>query len=182
MIQNITSYLKTAKDIINAISDNKSLAEVKGKLIELQNAILSAQNSALESHQEQAALIAEIDKLKHDIVKIKAWSTEKERYALKNVWNSGIVYALKKSVSKGEPAHYLCPNCYQDEIKSIMQPRKNADKFATIYCPKCKNEIHTMFRGIGGPEYAVESAQQGDAAEGGSIGLGALPASLGRPG
>jgi cell division protein FtsB len=157
MIQEIASsikYIKTAKDIITAIADNKSLAEIKGKLIELQNALLSAQESAFKSQQEQATLIAEINKLKQDIVKIKAWPEQAVRYKLKFVKNSGTVYALIKSMANGEPPHYLCSNCFHDEIKSIMQPGKNANKITIIHCPKCKCEIIFNSAWAIVPEYA----------------------------
>jgi hypothetical protein len=34
---------------------------------------------------------------------------------------NSFAYALKANAARGEPAHRICPNCYENRIKSILQ-------------------------------------------------------------
>ena len=57
LIQSTISGLKLAGDIAKSFLELKSISEIQGKVIELQSAILSAQNSALAANAAQATLI-----------------------------------------------------------------------------------------------------------------------------
>ena len=107
--------LKALKDMVSG--EAKTQAQVS----DLYDLILSAQVSAMEDSVKQSAMIDQIRELKKQIADMKAWDTEKQRYQLANAHASIIVYALKKSMSNGELAHYLCANCYQNGQKSILQ-------------------------------------------------------------
>lgn len=48
-IQGAISSLKAATEISRSIMDMKTMSEVQGKVIELQSALLEAQNSALSA-------------------------------------------------------------------------------------------------------------------------------------
>jgi len=109
MIQGTITGLKVAGDIAKGLLDLKSLADVQGKVIELQSAILSAQSSALAANAAQSAMVDEIGALKEEVTRIKAWESQKERYQLEKIWENGAVaYALKKSMSGAEPPHWIC--------------------------------------------------------------------------
>ena len=68
-----------------------------------------------EKVRELEATIAEYDN----------WEAEKDRYELYQIKPSGgFAYRLRKEcVQDAEPNHYICPNCYENRRKSILQMR-----------------------------------------------------------
>lgn len=146
LITGTISGLKTASDIAKSLLEIKKITDINGKVAELQSVILSAQSSAIEANSAQFAMIEEIRNLKEEMARIKAWNTEKQRYVLTPLADTGAVaYALKKSMSSAEPPHYICTNCYEDGRKSILGPQKRTTGRVSLCCPKCKSEIHTNY-------------------------------------
>ncbi|HXY21957.1 MAG TPA: hypothetical protein VEI29_04690, partial [Burkholderiaceae bacterium] len=139
LIQGTITGLKFAGDLAKSLLELKTMAEVQGKVIELQSAILSAQSSALSANADQAAMIEEIRALKEEIARVKAWETEKQRYELKSPFPGSAVYALKKSMSRGEPAHYICANCYEQGKRSILQNARDKEAWTAFACSSCKS-------------------------------------------
>lgn len=150
-IQATVTSLKAAFDVAKGISDLKTDAEVQAKVIELQQIILSAQESALRANADQFELMNELKILREQLEEIHKWSEEKNRYVLhkSNATSGGVVYALLKSESReGEPAHFLCPECYELGSKSILMNSSNErSSFTKWVCNKCKLEIPTGYRG-----------------------------------
>lgn len=155
LIQGTISGLKIAGDIAKGLLELKTISEVQGKVIELQSAILAAQSSALSANADQAAMVDEIRALKEEIARVRAWEGQKQRYQLTSLWDGAVVvYALKQSLSNGEPPHWICTKCYEDGSRIILQPRKNSAGSMLLVCPSCGSEIHTGYREIGPAEYA----------------------------
>jgi len=146
LIQGTVAGLKLASDIAKGFLELKSLSDVQGKVIELQRAILSAQDSALAAHANQATMIETIRNMKEEIARLETWSTERQRFKLTELWDSGVVaYALKESMNESEPPHYICPNCYEEGRKSILNPQKHRNGRLMLVCQKCKNELHSLY-------------------------------------
>src|SRR5436309_8136487 len=94
LIQGTITGLKVAADLAKGFLHLKSLAEVQGKVIELNEAILSAQMNALAAQAEQFTMIQRVRELEQEIAQIKAWEEEKQRYELIAPWSGCFVYAL----------------------------------------------------------------------------------------
>lgn len=157
LIQGAVTGLKTASDIAKSFLQLKSLTDVQGKVIELQSAIMSAQSSALAAQSDQFAMLEQIRALKEEIAQVKAWETEKQRYQMANPLTGGIVYALKHSMCNGQPAHYICANCYENGKRSILQDGREKDKLATfLFCPACKTQSPTGYNAFPSRKYAEE--------------------------
>ncbi len=150
-IQATVTSLKAAFDIAKGISDLKTDTEVQAKVIELQQIILCAQESALRANTDQFELMNELKILREQLEGVNKWMEERNRYVLhkSNVTSGGVVYALLKSEAKtGEPAHFLCPECYELGGKSIlMNSGSERAGFTKWVCNKCKLEIPTGYRG-----------------------------------
>lgn len=150
-IQATVTSLKAAFDVAKGISDLKTDAEVQAKVIELQQIILSAQESALRANTDQFELMNELKVLREQLESVNKWMDERNRYVLhkSNATSGGVVYALLKSEAKvGEPAHFLCPECYELGRKSILMNSGNERAgFTKWVCNKCKLEIPTSYRG-----------------------------------
>lgn len=155
LISGTITSLRTVADITKTLIDLKVDEKVRTQLIALQNGILSAQQNVMESQVQQMAMSEEIRTLKEQIANFGNWQNEAERYKLTSPWgNGGVVYALIEAKSNGELAHYLCPTCFTDRKKSIMNPCENAKGWCGFRCTHCKTEVSTGFRGSVPATYA----------------------------
>ena len=157
LIQGAITGLKTAYDIVIGMGKLNTLEQVQTKSIELGQIIIAAQTSVFNAYAAQSAMIEEIRTLKEEIVRVKAWESQKNRYKLTTQWKAGgIAYALKESTKESEPPHLICTKCYEDGRKSILNPLANSNGFIAYICPVCKSQIPTGWRGNPIPEYAPD--------------------------
>ena len=156
LIQGTITGLKTASDIAKGFLELKSLADVQTKVIDLQSAILSAQSNALSANADQAAAAEEIRKLKEELARLKAWEEQRKRYRLVSPWTGAAVYALREAEKGSDPPHWICTKCYEDNRRSILNPRKNPDYWFSYVCPVCKSDVQSPYRGASQQEYATD--------------------------
>jgi hypothetical protein len=128
--------IKTAFDIAKGLQNIHDVAARDRAVIELQKEILAAQ-------QAQSTLISRINELEKEAAACEKWGAEKERYALTDFGGNTFAYALKGDAAKGEPPHRICPTCYENRTKSILQFEFRTaiggrDKYI---CPACKHEF-----------------------------------------
>src|ERR1700722_13211099 len=122
--------LKTAFDIARGLKDIDDATRRNAAVIELQEKILGAQSS-------QAALVERVGELEKEVSRLKAWDTDKQRYALTKLRDGVFAYALKSADDNGEPSHYLCVNCYQSGHKSVLQKEKWPPVSVVLVCHDC---------------------------------------------
>jgi DNA-directed RNA polymerase subunit M/transcription elongation factor TFIIS len=106
--------LKTAFDMAKGLKDIDNAVSRNAAVIELQEKILTAQ-------QAQSALIERVDKLEKEVAGFEAWDAEKNRYQLKDFGGGTFAYELKPAEARGEPMHRICPACYEQRHRSILQ-------------------------------------------------------------
>jgi hypothetical protein len=150
LIQGTIAGFKLASDIAKSLLKLKTISEVQAKVVDLQDAILSAQNSALAANAHQTAMVEEIRSLKEEIAHIKAWKKEKQRYKLISPWPGTVLYALKEKCAASEVPHWICTKCYEDRRKSILNPQYRTNGFVFI-CPTCKAEYQSPYLGTTPP-------------------------------
>ncbi len=120
-IQAAISSLKAATEISRSILDMKNMSEVQGKVIELQSALLEAQNCALTATASQFELQEKVRDLEAKLNERGNWEKQKERYQLVSPWQGPAqTYALKQSQSNGEEPHLVCSVCFHN--KESMTP------------------------------------------------------------
>lgn len=154
LIQAGASLAKLASDLVSASDTTKRNAQ----LIEFQHALIQYGALIASVQQENATLVAQKRDAEEELERMKAWSTEKQRYKLAAPFAGCMVYALQKAMSGGEPAHYLCTACYQKGQRSILQahegaPKKNAISYSVFECPACGAEATTPWVNAVAPEY-----------------------------
>ena len=134
---------KTAADIAGASDATKRNA----LLIEFQQGHIQA-NLLIASEQATNATLRERNReLEQQVVKLKNWEAESQRYLLVDPGAFGVVYALKESMKGSDPPHYICATCYQSEKKSILHARIGSAPRPTLNCPICKTELQCLGRG-----------------------------------
>jgi hypothetical protein len=141
------SALNTSMQILkNAVELNDAVKAQSG-VIDLQAKILSAQATALDIQTAHAAVVDEKRALEAKIAQFEAWEAEKERYTLQEFsLNSGkLAYRVKESVRASEPDHWICPNCYAQRKKALLQKRDGVGqrhgRFTAMECQNCDNRI-----------------------------------------
>jgi len=112
-------------------------------------AIVDIQRHVVESQRGLSAAMDEINALKQEIVRLKDWSGEKERYELKGIGSRAIVYAEKPTVENPKAPHWLCQQCFDDTHKSVLQfsgtvqPAGAYGIMGVWKCSRCKAEVLT---------------------------------------
>jgi hypothetical protein len=135
------SSLKLAKDMLQAMNGVHTAVQINDVKFTLQGHILDAQQGLFAAQEAQADASKRIATLEQEILGLKDWETEKQRYALKRYYPSAFAYALKPEMAAGEPPHRLCANCYQQGKKSILQGTAETVLRHRIFrCPLCKTE------------------------------------------
>jgi hypothetical protein len=129
---------------LNAANTQAAINEIK---LDLQERIFEAREALTAARETQTASLERIRDLEQQIVQLKEWEADKQRYELKQVAPGAFVYALKESMKGAEPEHWLCANCYQQRRKSILQKIAGSQtqtllSIPTQYeCAACKAKI-----------------------------------------
>ena len=134
------SAIKTAFDMAQGLQNIHDAVARDRAVIELQKEILAAQSA-------QALLIQRISDLEKEKARFETWDAEKQRYELKELNSGSFAFVLKSDAQPPEPPHQICPTCYQNRKKSILQRAPNnsarmALGMGTSYrCPVCSTEV-----------------------------------------
>ena len=83
------------------------------------------------------------------VMKRKHWAAEQERYTLHAVDSGAFAYALKPGVEATEPPHWLCPQCFHQQRKSILQfdsqppirPGQRRGDYRRWVCSACEHAL-----------------------------------------
>ena len=133
--------------IFKALYDSaKDLKDINDATIR-NSAVIELQEKILTAREAQTALTERINELERVVASFEAWDVEKQRYKMKTTAQGGIVYSLNVNAELSEPPHDICPNCYQNRRKSILQKKEvNAatmglGKPPLLKCIACNAEV-----------------------------------------
>ena len=154
LVQLASSLAKLATDLVST----SDAAKRNAQLIEFQNALIGLQSLIASVQQENATLIRQKSDAEEDLKRMKNWDAQKQRYKLAAPFAGCMVYALQKSMSNGEPPHYLCAACFQKGEPSILQSReakrtKEGRDCSLFYCSVCRSEAVTGYMNTVSPQY-----------------------------
>jgi hypothetical protein len=142
----LAGSLKTAGDMAKAMVGLRDAQVFQSKAIELQSAILGAQSDAMAAMMAHSDLIERVHALEAEVARLETWESEKQRYELKEHGSRGaMAYALKEGVEPPAPTHSICPDCYEQRKKSILQPVKHfVGRAESLECNVCGWETYTV--------------------------------------
>lgn len=145
----IISTIKSSIDIIDSLinvknklsSSKNSDDEVNSHLIDLRSKL----NEALKEHYELIIehnnLRAEYNELKRNFEANQSWDeNEMSNHELVTLPAGGVVYQLKDLNGTQETKTYLCPQCFIQKTKSILQPTTIANHAYMLRCHQCSSE------------------------------------------
>jgi len=134
-LASLKSLYEIARDVRNS-NDPEKLRVAASQMFDL---ALAAREQTAVLQEERNAAMNEITELKVELRGYKAWDVEKRRYELKTIEPGMFAYMLKAGERGTEPPHWLCPNCFEEERKSLFQ--KPQAMYINVKCPRCKTEI-----------------------------------------
>lgn len=146
----MVTSLRAVADLAKLVVDAHDAGVRREKSIELQRQIVTALESAVAAQVAQSALLKRVNELEKTVADLEAWDAEKQKYELVKLKQyvstehaGAFAYALKEGVSPSEPKHFICPNCYEQRHKSILQPvMLDLGKVQILFCPRCRTEIN----------------------------------------
>lgn len=145
----VVSSVKTALEIVKTANGLSNYNELVSAVSEINTKLMDAHVVALASLEKQMTLSGEISELKEKLRKFENWESQIERYKLHAFTTGALAYMLKSEMNDGQPPHYICTSCVDQQKKTTLQPRgrvlycSTCDKSITIHDPPPSNITHT---------------------------------------
>lgn len=126
------------------LSAAKALREMDNK-VSLNEAVIDLQGQILTAQESYTTLLAKVGELENKLASYEDWEAQKQRYVLKpHGERAALAYALQDGVEPPEHPHSICPDCYQNRKKSILQTVRHVVGFAeSLTCNVCGWEGYT---------------------------------------
>jgi hypothetical protein len=143
----LTSFT-ALQDIAKAMLNLRDFAKINTKLIELQGAIITAQQQAMAIQQSHAALETKAHDIEAECMRLKDWSAEKQKYTSRSIAKGVFAYVQNDIVADFEQAHKYCCNCFEQGQKSLLQQSEEPHRTVGLTCPRCNTKLvfsHYMF-------------------------------------
>lgn len=129
--------LNGVKTVAQAIIETRDSALISGKVAELNGKIIDVQNAIFRAQEERSALVEKLRDLENELARLKAWEAEKRRYSLVNIGPGVVAYRVKEAERGEEPNHHLCANCFNVGKKSFLQQKAWTQDLAEYKCNTC---------------------------------------------
>lgn len=143
MSNEIAEAVQRLRVLMDLLKAKKSLAhfnELVAAVSEVTAQSLSTQGVVLAA-QKHSTLSDRIRELEKEILELKSWEREADRYQLTELSPGLFTYYLKPGREQGEPIHHLCTNCFAQREKSILQIRTSSSH-RRYECPRCQQVLH----------------------------------------
>jgi hypothetical protein len=143
-ISAIAGLTALAKTVVDIASSNDA-AQRNALLIEFQKALIQTQGITAAEQIKNASLASRNQELEQEIVRLKDWSAEREKYELKEVAPGLFARVERGYVGRLQSAHKFCATCFEQSIKSPLQQQPvDIGRKLSLSCYRCKSE--TVFR------------------------------------
>lgn len=145
MVGPLAEAIGLLDDIVGLVKNVKAVfskSDVFAALEDLRARLVSAQNENLALQSKNRELLEQHCALQEELRRLKDFKLDAKKYVLCNVGTHTHLYAPKKRGKNTDPTHYLCPNCYHDHRKSVLQFSRRELRHDVLACPHCKAEFH----------------------------------------
>lgn len=137
------SGIKGAIDLAKAAVDARDDAKAKEAINGMIGLLLEANISALAMSDEARRLSADLDAASRELREVRQRQGERDQYRLQQIARGRYVYDFVGD-GGGTPGHYLCQNCFDTGIKSVLRLDPGRDGFADEWV--CANNREHMVR------------------------------------
>jgi DNA-directed RNA polymerase subunit M/transcription elongation factor TFIIS len=143
MLTTLASLISSAHElrlITKAVIDAKTDADVLKTTRELNHAIGNIEQQLLAAQSRYSTVLREKNILKKECLRLKDWSIERKSYAVHKMPAGSFVYRKRLAANEPATSYYLCAHCYEEGIKSILQPT-TYDEYTMLKCHRCQSSI-----------------------------------------
>ena len=134
------SAFKNAADLVRKLGDRVP-TEAREAIAQLNDSVLEMQGQLLAAQSRESELLARSRALEEQIAHARGWQVETARYVLRAV-AGGVVRELDVADASGEPSHWLCANCFEEQRKAYLQrDPKVVDGVYLWKCPRCSTAV-----------------------------------------
>ena len=111
-------------------------------LIEFQQMLIESNTLTASEQSRNAALLARNRELEAEIVQLKDWSAEREKYKLTEVAAGVFAQVEKGYMGNLQSAHKFCATCFNHGIKTPLQlGRITEGRQLSLTCAPCKSTV-----------------------------------------
>lgn len=134
----ITSSIQAAFEIAKGLKSSHDARTIANAQAKIEEQLFTIRAEALALQEKHLTVIHEKEELIKKVMEFEQWEKTESEYELKQIVRGTRVYSYKNSQQSTIPMHWLCPNCWNDRKKSILQAEFDAEEEAKYFCPKCK--------------------------------------------
>lgn len=126
----------------SAIANAANEKERNAQLIEFQRVIIQLQTNIAAVQIQNASLLSDKAELEKQIISLKQWEEESQKYELREV-STGIFARVEKgSVIPLKSAQKFCANCFEQREKRILQfQHVEVGRKKSLVCSHCKSSF-----------------------------------------
>jgi hypothetical protein len=140
-IDGLTNSLRAVAELTKALKDISDPGAIPTTIYELAKEIMSAQSCALAVQSEQFDLAQGKRELEEEIVRLRAWNTERYRYQLQSVGPGANAYVVKETMRGSDPVHWICADCFQIGKKRFLNESHSDLHHVYHKCQECGGKI-----------------------------------------
>ncbi len=136
----IGDFFEHATQLIDAVKGIRELGvgnRVSALSLDLESKLITAQRLTFTLQAEHATALCRTTELEEEIKKLRNWAEEKTNYELKEIFPGTHVYSLKPNIQGHGSQHHICPNCYENAVKTILQSSGYTKVHKTLVCHTC---------------------------------------------
>lgn len=132
--------VKNFVDLAGKLGDGLSREQAEA-MSQLYDSVLDIQQQLLTAQTREYDLLSRCRALEEEIAHAREWRAEATRYVLRSV-DGGVVRQRKANDASGNPPHWLCANCFEEQRKSYLQrdPKIVGDRHVWK-CPRCTTAV-----------------------------------------
>ncbi len=123
---------KATFEAMKALMGMAHSAEVGAALIDLNQKLIEHQTAHIGLIEEYKRVLDERDALKKELLNLKQFKANRDRYVLKRLGSGTMLYVLREAAANGEDPHWLCPDCMQRGVVGFVQ-RDPDDAFRATF-------------------------------------------------
>lgn len=137
------SGIKGALDLAKMAIDSRDEAKAKEAISNMVGLLLEANTSALAMSGEARKLSIDLDTATRELRELKESQRQRDQYVLHQIGRGRYVYRFLGDTS-GTPVHYLCQNCFDGGVKSVLRLNPGYSSFSDEWV--CANHEQHLIR------------------------------------
>lgn len=150
----IGTWLALAKDGVDAIkAAAETVATIRGmsgggdpkKIDTAVDDTLAKLGEARREHLQvldlATSLYKENSRLQDELRRKAAFESRSQAFELTALPEGGVVYAARTTGTDGKPLNYCCPNCFEQEVISYLQPVRVLEGRTIFGCARCPVKV-----------------------------------------